>query len=102
MSGDMKAMKEAQSLQVIVSRADWAASNANVSVLSDPNWELLDDDSLDQIPGMKRLLQHLFGYGPLPRGPLGLMSEAEANEKLIQNEHIKAILALERKLESAK
>ncbi|WRT67576.1 uncharacterized protein IL334_004548 [Kwoniella shivajii] len=73
-------MKEAQAMQEVVSRADWAASNAN-------------------IPGMKRLLQKLFGYGHLPRAPLPEMTEEEAHKLLIDNAAIKRILDIENKLE---
>ncbi|WVW79189.1 hypothetical protein I302_101155 [Kwoniella bestiolae CBS 10118] len=72
-------MREAQDLQALVSRADWAASNAN-------------------IPGMKRLLQYLFGYGHLPRGPLPEMSEDEADKLLIGHSAILNILEYEKTL----
>ncbi|OCF72566.1 hypothetical protein I204_06948 [Kwoniella mangroviensis CBS 8886] len=73
-------MREAQDLQALISRADWAASNAN-------------------IPGMKRLLQNLFGYGHLPRGPLPEMSVDEAEKLLINHSAILTILETERKLQ---
>ncbi|KAL7418669.1 hypothetical protein Q5752_006352 [Cryptotrichosporon argae] len=75
-------MREAQALQALISRADWAASTAN-------------------IPGMKRLLHHLFGYGYKPRRPLPTMDEAEADRLLISNPAIVELLALEKKLAKA-
>ncbi|KZV63512.1 putative dihydrodipicolinate synthase [Peniophora sp. CONT] len=70
---------ETKRLQNLVARADWAASNAN-------------------IPGMKRLLNELFGYGYLPRRPLAPISDAKA-EAFLGNQYIQAILDLERKME---
>ncbi|RSH92493.1 hypothetical protein EHS25_008909 [Saitozyma podzolica] len=72
-------MREARDLQALISRADWAASNAN-------------------IPGMKRLLQYLFGYGHLPRGPLPAMEQDEADRLLIRHPDILAVLDLEKRL----
>ncbi|KAF5358638.1 hypothetical protein D9758_007748 [Tetrapyrgos nigripes] len=71
-------MKEAQELQALVSRADWAAAKPG-------------------IPGMKHLLSQVFGYGPLPRGPLLPLSEARG-ATLMQDPAIVEILEFEKKL----
>ncbi|KAE9404110.1 putative dihydrodipicolinate synthase [Gymnopus androsaceus JB14] len=72
-------LNEAQDLQVLVSKADWAATKAG-------------------IPGMKSLLNALFGYGHLPRRPLLPVSQG-SSKALIGQEAIEQILQEERKLE---
>ena len=62
----------------------------------------MDLDLTNQIPGMKRLLEHLFGYGPTPRGPLSVMEEAAARKLLIEHPDILALLEIEKKLEASR
>ncbi|KAK7469972.1 hypothetical protein VKT23_001409 [Stygiomarasmius scandens] len=71
-------MTEAQDLQALVARADWATAKRNVS-------------------GMKYLLNKLFGYGSLPRGPLLPLSES-AGAEMMREPAVVDILEMERKL----
>ncbi|KAJ7578985.1 putative dihydrodipicolinate synthase [Mycena floridula] len=71
-------LKEARDLQAIVSRADWAASKGNV-------------------PGMKYLLNKLFGYNARPRRPFLTTSQAKG-DALVNSPDIIAILELEKQL----
>lgn len=88
-------LNEAQDLQVLVSKADWAASKAGVRARF-PFLSLYL--TCFQIPGMKSLLNALFGYGHLPRRPLLPVSQG-SSKALIGQEAIEQILQEERKLE---
>lgn len=71
-------LQEAQRLQWLLGRADWSMAKGNV-------------------PGMKYLLNKLFGYGKNPRRPLLPYPEAQG-EEILKLPEIKELLELEAKL----
>jgi hypothetical protein len=50
-----------------------------------------------QVPGMKYLLNQVFGYSPMPRGPLLPLSEAKG-ASMMQDPAVVEILEFEKKL----
>jgi len=66
-------LQEVKALQAVIARGDYVASRAG-------------------IPGMKMLLNHLFGYGPNPRRPLPTLEDEDLKRVL---SGMKEILDLE-------
>ncbi|ORY21530.1 hypothetical protein BCR39DRAFT_591561 [Naematelia encephala] len=79
-TGDIGLLGDAQKLQAMVSQADFPTS-----------WV--------HIPGAKRLLEDLRGYGGLPREPLRPVDE-EAYQKMMRNPAVIQLLELEKSLEA--
>lgn len=71
--------KNAQALQNIVSNADGVALKIG-------------------IPGIKLMLNRLFGYSPLPRRPLLPMDESKGDE-IMKAESIRSLLEFEESLD---
>ncbi|KXN86901.1 putative 4-hydroxy-2-oxoglutarate aldolase, mitochondrial [Leucoagaricus sp. SymC.cos] len=75
---DLSVLPEAQRMQGIVARADYTIAKASIA-------------------GTKSLLEHLYGYGGVPRRPLPPISDAAA-QTLWEHRHTQDLVRLEREL----